>query len=212
MNKILIAILAVAILIPTSVYAFSYPDIFSFGKKIFVNEGTKIYQNNSSNEDQTMPLSLAMREMASQKYDNWKNAFDKKDLMSLFDKNYNFYFTDGEISYIVNQSLSTMSNPPVTDVDVTLNNLGIINVAGNSKIKLLPGAFDVKAKFEEVNGKMSPKVVSAKYHGFPIPAFIANNILSMYLKDVLSFFYSNSDYTKLNIDVGDNYLKLDYAK
>jgi len=207
MKKILIIILALAILIPTSVHAFSFGDILN---KFFQKSATP--STVKTNEATSTPLSTVEKELAKQKYENWQTAFDRGDISSIFNNSYNFYFSGEEMNYLIEQQLNSIINPPANQVKVVFEDGGLIKISGISKVKFLSGPFSVEGEFVPGGDKAYFKVSRARFYGIYFPTIIAESVIEDQLRGTIDFLYSSETYSKLNFEVGDDYLKLDYSR
>jgi hypothetical protein len=209
MKKFFIAIVIVAILAPLTAYAFSFSDVLNFSKNIFHKEAKQSAEE-VKNEMAAAPDQFSSY-MAVRKYNNWKKAFDQKDISVVFSDSRNFYFTDDEINYLISKQLADMSNPPAHDVQISFEE-NLIKISGVSMLKYLSGEFYLEAKAVQSKGRIDFKVTKAQYRKTSFPAFIAELFLRQEMKSSLDFLYSSPDYQSLSVTVGNGFIQLNYGQ
>jgi len=209
MKKYLIIIIALAVLAPATVYAFSFVDVINFSK-IFVHKEVQPSAEEVKKEMTAAPENF-FSSTAEKKYQNWVNAFNQKDITLALKDSSNLYFTDAEINYLVAKDLATMSNPPARDMQIAFTD-NLIKFSGYSMLKFFSGQFILEAKVVEANNRLGLQVTKARYRNFYFPAFLAQSLLADQLKEMINFLYSSPDYQNLSVTVGDGFIELNYAK
>ena len=206
-TKFLIIILALAVLIPSSAHAFSFGDILN---KLFQKSPTA--EITQPSQEIATSLSTVQKELIKQKYANWQFAFDKGDISSIFNNSYNFYFSSEEMNYLVAEQLGKILNPPASQITIAFEEGGLIKVTGVSKVKFLSGPFSFEGQLVPGGNKAYFKVSRARFYGFYFPNIIAESVIEDQLRGTIDFLYSSEKYTKLQFEVGSDYLKLNYSR
>ncbi|MDD5527625.1 MAG: hypothetical protein PHO56_01455 [Patescibacteria group bacterium] len=207
MKKFLIIAVALAILAPVAAaHAFSFVDVINFGKRLIQRE-VQPPPTEVKKESAVMPIQFPALS-AEKKFDNWQNAFNKKNISLVLADNRNLYFTDAEINYLIARELA--SSTVAQNVTVSFSD-NLIKISGDVAIKNLSGPFYLEAKPTVVKNRVSFQVTMARYHNFYFPSFIAQLLLAGQLRDAIDFLYSDADYQNLSMTVGSGFIELNYV-
>jgi hypothetical protein len=208
MKKFLILLVAVAILVPATVHAFSFVDILNFGKKLIQRETQPVSVEVKT--EAVTPSAQFSAMSAENKYQNWNNAYLKHDVAEVFSDNRNLYFTEAELNYLVAQQLASATDPIARDVAVSFSD-NLIKISGYSLVKNFSGQFYLEAKIVTVDQRINFQVTRARFHNFYFPTFIAQALLRSQLGKMIDFLYSSHDYQNLSVTVGSGFVQLNYS-
>ena len=201
MKKILIVIVALLVLFPITVFAFSFTDIFYFFDKKPEAVEEVLEENVEEN--------LFSRYLAEEKYESWKTAYDNGDIRLASDSSKNLIFSEGEINYLIEKRLEDMKHSPVDNITLELQD-GLIKATGRCLKRFFNGDFELDIEPTNKYGRLSFEVKRARFKGVFLPKFIASLILKGEMKETITFLHSNPDYVKVNIKVSENKLELDF--
>lgn len=211
MKKFLIVIIVLVLLMPVAAHAFSFVDVINFGRWIFHRQ----VQVQAPAAEIKKQMAAAPEKLATltaeNKYNNWTDAFNKKDIALVIKDSRNLYFTDAEMNYLFAKELAAMSAPPVRDIQVAFTD-NLISISGYSMLKNFTGQFSLEAKIVEANKKIGLQVAKAKYNNIYLPSFVAQPLLASQLKVMTDFLYSSPDYQNLSATVGNGFIELSYGK
>jgi hypothetical protein len=211
MKKLLFIFIALAILIPLTVYAFSFSDVVNFGKSLIHKEvkPTPEEVKNGLTDQAANLYSYS----AQTKYLNWKKAYEKKDITLVISDSRNLYFTDTEINYLIAQELAAAANPPARDINVSFSE-NLVKVSGIAMLKNFSGQFNLEGKIVKNNNdkKITLAVTRARYKNLYFPSFLAQMLMRNQLQKAADFLYSNADYQDLSLTIGNGFAELNYGK
>ena len=210
MKKYLVILIALAIIVPvTAAHAFSLGDVLNFGARLLHKEN-QIAQTEVKTQtvQDVAPFSVYGAEA---KFNNWAAAYDKRDLTKVIFDSRNLYFTDGELTYLINQELASATDPYAKDITVNFTD-NLAKVSGYSMLKNFTGSFYLEAKPTMAHNRISLQVTKARFRNFYFPAFIAQAVLNSQLRQSIDFLYSDADYQNLTLTFGSGFIQLDYAK
>jgi hypothetical protein len=208
MKKFLIILVAVAILIPAAVHAFSLIDVFNLGKKIIQPKAqpTQTQVKNDLSAEATQLSNLS----AEDKFADWESAYLKRDVAGVLADDRNLYFTESQINYLIAQELASATDPFAKDVTVSFSD-NLIKVSGYSLIKNFLGQFYLEGKIVTVGPRINIQVIKARYHNFYFPSFLAQILLRNELIPMIDFLYSDPDHQTLTVTVGSGFIQLNYG-
>lgn len=209
MKKFLIIVVAVAILAPVTVYAFSFIDVINFGKRLIEREIPPPLVE--VNKEIAAPAAQSPVLSAETKFANWRNAFDKNDISLVLADDRNLYFTDAEMNYLIARDLASSTEPVARNIVVSFSD-NLVKVSGEVAIKSLSGQFYLEAKPTKAHNRISFQVTKARFHNFYFPSFIAQALLANELKLATDFLYSDPDYQNLRLTVGSGFIELNYGE
>ncbi|HTW96739.1 MAG TPA: hypothetical protein VMD74_03750 [Candidatus Methylomirabilis sp.] len=209
MKKFLIILIAAAILVPVAAHAFSFLDVINFGKMIIHLPAAPT--TDEVKKDLTTSAATAATISAESKYQNWRDAFNKKDLSLVLNDSQNLYFTETEINYLVDQELLAMAKPVARDVQISFTE-NLISASGESLLKNLGGQFSLQMKIVPDGKRINLQVTRARLHNFYFPSFLAQTFLRYQLRGMIDFLYSDPEHQSLTVTVGNGFIQLDYAK
>ena len=195
-------ILLLILVVPTTVYAWSWKSLFNWWPKPAVPAVT-------------MATSTAMTEAektaADVKYNLWDTADKKNDIKMLIGNQNNFVFTEAELNYFAAKSIGAIKSPKLSNVKIVLDG-DIIKVSGTSLISPFKGDIVLEGKVVSDGAKIKVEFSKVEYKGWPWPAYVASAIINKYDQDSLAFLYSYPDYKTLAVVVKDKKLELQYQK
>lgn len=199
MKKIVIIFALLALIMPTSVRAFSFSGIWS---KMF---GPKEVQQ----ED--FEYEVLDEELAQDKHDSWLKAYEEKNIYELTLTDYNLLFSNAEINYILNKRLDDLKNPPVDDFQIWFKD-GDYIYAEAHLLKYLPGNVSGEIEFIEKNDKTIPHIRKIKWGKLPIPAFIANMAIKKELGELTDFMYSDPNIPYIEVDIEEDFCEIKFKR
>jgi hypothetical protein len=209
MKKFLILVVAVAVLAPAAAHAFSFIDVINFGERL-INRDIQPTPVEVKKEITTQPAQFDTLS-AETKFNNWQNAFDKKDITPVLSDSRNLYFTYTELNYLIARELASSTNLVARDIVISLSD-NLIKVSGYAMLKSLSGQFYLEAKPATANNRIFLQVTKTRFHDFYFPSFITQALLAGQLKEMIGFLYSSPNYQDLSITVGNGFIELDYGK
>lgn len=197
---VIIVIIVVFILTSVSASAFSFVDVFRF-----LNKGSNQEQHEEEKE-----LDFYQKQSAEDKYENWKNAFNEKDIGKVFLNEHNFIFSEAEINHLITKRLGDMNYPPVKDVKIYLKE-GLIEVRGYSVKKFFKGKIELDIAPIQKQNRLALEVKKARFRNIYFPSFVASYILKEEMKETIDFLYSHPEYKKLELEALKDSLQLKYS-
>jgi hypothetical protein len=206
MKKYLIIFVALAILAPATAQAFSFTDVVNFGRWLIHREAKPAAVE--VKKEAAVPDKFSIL-TAENKYQNWKAAFEKKDVSLAIVDSRNLYFTDAEINYLVSKELAAMSDPAVRDAQISFTE-NLIKISGYAILKNFDGQFSLEAKVVEANNRIGFQVTKVRYRNFYFPAFIVQSLLDKEVKEMIDFLYSSPSFQNLSATVGNGFIELNY--
>jgi hypothetical protein len=212
MKKFLIIAVIIAVMVPAAAaHAFSFGDLLNLGRKLIQRETppapkpAEIKKEIAAQPAQLYTLS------AKNKFDNWQNAFAKKNIGLVLADDRNLYFTDAELNYLIARELASTTDPAASDITISFSD-NLAKVSGHSLVKNFNGRFYLEAKPAIVNKRISFQVTRARFNNFYFPAFLAQALLAGQLREAITFLYSDPDRQDLSLTLGSGFIQLNYAQ
>lgn len=198
MNKKWLLILTLVLVIPTTVYAFSWRSFFIPSPKVLTEKVAPL-----------PVLSTTEKKVADQKYLDWDKAYSQNNIKLLVGNKTNFVFSETELNYFVTKSIAKAKKPDVIDVKIALDD-GLATVSGYSLMNPFKGPVNLTGKFVSEGKKIKLELTKVQYRGFPLPTSVATSIINRYSPELLSFLYGYPDYSGLEVIIKDDKLELKY--
>jgi len=198
MNKIVknsfIILLLMMLITPLSAQAFSWKNIFSWGKQSEVIP------------EQVVELNQNQKSIAQQKLNTWVRAYKGEGLSLLISQPDSLNITEAELNYILQARLEIMKNPPVKDIQASLTDDKFI-IDGYA---LIPweGKIHLEVAVNVLEDQLYFYVQKARYKGFYVPGFLVGRLLYKELESVSDFFFSDQDVKLQDISIQDGVLNL----
>lgn len=200
MKKAIIILALLAIMVPASAQAFSFPGIKGIWNKIFTDD------NDYSEED--VDYASLIKPLADYKYEIWEESYENKRLYGLMKDSRNLYFTNAEANYILGKKLQELKNPPADDFEIWFKD-GYAYARAHM-IKYFRGDISGEIEFVKEKKRTVPKVRKARWGKIWIPTFIVNAILRTELKALIDFLYSDPNFPYIDITVEEDLLELKF--
>ena len=200
------------LIVPFVALSFSFGNVVNFGKKLMrvenrVESQANQYEAKKEVADESAQISP---DEAVQKFENWKNAFARKNIGQADCVSHNFHFTETEFNYFIVHELAGVANPQVRDPQISFER-DLAKISGYSLFKKFPGQFYLEVKVIQRNGRLNLKVAKAKYRKIYVFPFIAEPMLNSQAKDTMNFLYSNPDCQNPKVTIGDGFAELNYG-
>jgi hypothetical protein len=209
MKKFLIIAVILIFAAPAAAHAFSFVDVINFGERL-IHRQTTPSPDDVKKEIVAAPARFATLN-AETKFNNWQNAFDKKNVSLALVDNRNLYFTDAEINFLIARELASSSNPAARDVVIYFSD-NLAKISGYVMLKSLTGKFYLEAKPAMANNHISFQVTKARFNNFYFPSFLAQSLLSGQLKTSIDFLYSDPNQQNLSLTLGNGFIQLNYGQ
>jgi len=191
-HKLLIVLLAAALIMPLSASAFWFWD--------------KPAEKAASPAAPTAELDQTAQDALTARYKLWSASFEKQDADAVLANRESFWFSVPELNYLFARETAKQKRPVLTDFKMTADG-DVLDISANFR-QIVPGRFSFTARVVDEGGRAHLSLSKVKLYGWTIPASWFNKPLNRALDDYFSFLYKDDRYDGFSFSATDGILKL----